>query len=445
MLRPYLLSLTTFGLLYTEGLGATQTPPARCDQWVAAVQADPNNVDAAARLGQCSFRDYEMVAPGGDSAHLMFRSSWSIALRALRHAVEVNRGYSRAYQPLFSILFAETRDGCSSVTGECLHVAPVVRAGDSVLTVPRIVGGGPDPYEGVIRETQTTQRVNLSEARTLAQQWVAVAPLDRRPHEYLGQALLRLGDAAAASAELENAAKLGTPATRRALFWDRMEALVKSDHGDDARRLLDETASDPARDTTQLRAYTVAGLNALLGRNRPPLDTSARDREQRARQSVRMDSLTRTLPPPRRAPSFADLLAAHDTTAARIVLAREDSLLTSVRGPSVMRSSMMGEALLYSAERHLALRDTVGAEARLADIERPLSDRGFRYSVGMAYGPRPWAGRAWLLAGDVAAARGRRDEANRMYRRIVGLWGGGDADLNPVVDQARARLASRLR
>jgi hypothetical protein len=32
-----------------------------------------------------------------------------------------------------------------------------------------------------------------------------------------------------------------------------------------------------------------------------------------------------------------------------------------------------------------------------------------------------------------------------MYRRVIGLWGGGDPDLNPVVDHARARLDSLSR
>ena len=31
-----------------------------------------------------------------------------------------------------------------------------------------------------------------------------------------------------------------------------------------------------------------------------------------------------------------------------------------------------------------------------------------------------------------------------MYRRVVGLWGGGDPDVQPVVDQARAKLAASV-
>ena len=435
-----LVALTAFTVVFAGEVPALQRAPARCDQYEAALRANPSNVDAAASLGRCSFADYEMIAPGGDSAHLVFRSSWSTALRALRHAVQLDPGNSRAYQPLFRILFAETRDGCSSVTRECRFVSPVVRAGDSILTIPRPVvlnRPGLDTYEEVIRESQTTRRANLTEARTLAERWVAVSPHDRRPHEYLGQALLNLGDPAAATKELEYAATVGTPESRRALFWDRMEALVRNDQGKEARRLLDETASEPARDTTRLHSYMLVGLNALLGRYRPMQDTSAEGREQRAR----FEALVRTRPPmsPRPA-SFSELLAKGDTSGARRALARSDSLLTPAEG--TRRIPRVDEAILYSAEQHLALGDTLGAEARLSEIERVFNDRPFQYNAVTAFGPGPWLGRAWLLSGDVAAARGRRDEAGRMYRRIVGLLDGGDTDVKPVVDQARSKLVA---
>ena len=101
-----------------------------------------------------------------------------------------------------------------------------------------------------------------------------------------------------------------------------------------------------------------------------------------------------------------------------------------------------GELMLLSAEQHLAIRDTAGALARLAEIEKPFTDRHFQYVVTRSYGPPLWSGRAWLLAGDIAAARGQLDEARRMYRRAIGLWEGGDPDVMPVVERARTRLAS---
>jgi tetratricopeptide (TPR) repeat protein len=443
MQNRYFLSAVAFCTLVAPELRALQRTPTSCEQYHAAVRANPDNLDAAVSLGRCTVRDEQVIAPNGDSTQMAFRTSWTPALRALRHAVEVNPSYAPAYRLLFRMLFAEMRDGCSYITMDCRHVAPVVRAGDSVLTIPRPVrlNEQPDTYDEVSREwSETGRRENLTEARALAERWAAVAPNDRRPHEYLGQALLRLGEAAAASAQLEHAAALGTPESRRDLFWDRTEAFIRTDRGADARRVLDEAVSDAGRDTLRLANYTVAALNAFLGRYRPPPVDAARARESQAR----LDSILRSrppTPPPSRSPDFSAVLAGGDTNEARRILARTDSLLQPKTG--MTRSPAVDESSLYSAGQHLALGDTAGALARLEDIERPLTARWFPRYIGLAYGAyRPWTGRAWLLTGDVAAAQGRLEDARRMYRRVIGLWGGGDADQQPVVDQARARLGS---
>ena len=107
-----------------------QRPPESCEGYEATAHADSSSAQAWYRLGRCAFRDYEMVAPNGDSTRLAFRSSWTTALRALRHAVALDPRFAPAYRPLFAILFAEMRDGCSSVTGICAHVAPNLRVGD---------------------------------------------------------------------------------------------------------------------------------------------------------------------------------------------------------------------------------------------------------------------------------------------------------------------------
>jgi tetratricopeptide (TPR) repeat protein len=440
MLNRYLVSLAACCALSSTDLGAQQRAPSSCDLYQVAVRADPKNLDAAARLGRCSFRDYEMVAPQGDSSRLAFRSSWTTALRALRHAVELDPSYSDAYRPLFAILFAETRDGCSFATGNCTHVAPVVRDGDSVITTPRLVRlnvPGIDTYDEVTQESRARNRANLSEARVLAERWATVAANDWRPHDYLGRALLRLGDPAAAANELERAAGLGTAANRRELFWDRLEALVKSDRGADARRVLDEAVSDPAHDTIRLGTYAVANLNAILGRIRPPSIDSARERQSRAR----LDSILRSRPPaPPIASGFSGLLAAGDTIGARRMLARMDSAAAPSGG--MRRFPRVGPWHLQSARYHLAVGDTAAAEARLAEIEQTFDDLRFPFGVSLTYGGAPsWLGNAWLLTGDLAAARRRFPDAARLYRRLVGLWGGGDAELQPVVGEARARLA----
>lgn len=57
----------------------------------------------------------------------------------------------------------------------------------------------------------------------------------------------------------------------------------------------------------------------------------------------------------------------------------------------------------------------------------------------------PWVGRAWLLAGDLAAARGRRGNAAGLYRRVAGLWDGGDPEYHAVANDARVKLEALAR
>jgi tetratricopeptide (TPR) repeat protein len=430
--------------LSATDLHALQRAPEPCDRYEAAISNDPANREAAVRLGQCAIRDYEMIAPGGDSTRLMFRSNWNTPLRALRSVVDLDPAYDRAYRPLFRMLLSETRDGCSFITSRCVHVSSVRRDGDTLVTIPMRVIEGPDvePYDDVVRESQTNWGPSMVEIRTRAERWAAAAPNDYRPYEYIGRALLRLGETDRAVDALERAAAMGTPASRRALLWERIEALIKTNRGADARRVLDEAENDPQRDTTQVWSHTVAGLNAVVGRNRlppRPLPDSAAMRRNRERMEAILRA--RRSRPATMEQSFEDLLAAGDTTGAKRALARLDSLFISRPGRTLVPS--VGAQHLTSAEYRLALGDTAGAEVRLAEIDRVLDRHHYEFSWSLASGvPTPWLARGWSLGADVAAARGRPADAARLYRRVIGLWGGGDAELQPVVDRARERLAA---
>jgi len=198
--------------------------------------------------------------------------------------------------------------------------------------------------------------------------------------------------------------------------------------------------SDPARDTARLGNLAVAQLNALLGRYRPPPVDSARAR----RHQQFVDSVLRAnpAPPHTRSTTFAELLASGDTTGARRLLAQMDSLNAGSLGG--WKLPRVGEVTLASAEQHLALGDTAAALAQLAEIERALSDRRFKFGVQATYSYTLWVGRAWLLARDLATAQQRPDEARAMYERLIGLWGGGDRDVQPMVEQARVKLGALM-
>jgi tetratricopeptide (TPR) repeat protein len=416
-----------------------QRAPESCERYAAAARADSSSAQALYRLGRCAYRDYEMVAPNGDSTQLAFRSSWTTALRALRRAVTLDPAFAPAYRPLFAILFADTRDGCSSVTGLCSHVAPNVRVGDTLVTVPRLVSQR--SYGAVLREAAASKRANLLEAREVAARWTVVAPNDAAPHAELGRALLRLGDAMPAADELERAAALGTPATRREIFFDRFEALVKSNRGADARQAIDEAASNPGRDTLHL-LWKLVPLDMLVGRVRT-VAARAMDTVRARVMHARIDSLMRQPRPPHLATpqeQFQVALAGGDTAAARRALVRYDSSITP---PPNSFSSGFSEDLFRSARMHVATADTTGAEAQLGELEQHLMRAPFQYNPFLgAESLGPWLGQAWLLTGDIAAARGRRADAETMYRRLIGLWQGGDVALQPLVRDARTRLAA---
>lgn len=183
----------------------------------------------------------------------------------------------------------------------------------------------------------------------------------------------------------------------------------------------------------------LVGFDMLVGRVRRlpprPID-SARARLIRAP----LDSIAalprsaRTPGPPER---FQVALASGDTGAARRVLAEYDSTITPQANGF---SSAFTQELFGSARMHLAVHDTAGAEAQLAKLERLVMKAPFQNNFAIA-SLGPWLGEAWLLAGDVAAARGRRAEGDGMYRRLIGLWEGGDPDLQHLVRDAQAHLA----
>jgi tetratricopeptide (TPR) repeat protein len=434
-------------LLLIRGDLSAQRRPESCERYEAAAHTDSVNPQAWLALGQCSYRDYEMIAPGGDSSRLAFRSSWTTSKRALLRAIALDPRYTRAYRTLFTILFLETRDGCSFETLVCTHVAPNLRDRDSILTVPRrVLINSQDPYRPVVEEAQASHQVNMAEARDIAARWATVAPNEWQPHEYLGRALLHLGDAAAAVPALERAAALGTVENRRELFWDRFEALVKADDGAGARRVLDEAFADPGRDTVRLHTLRMTALYALVGLVRrpppPPRDTAFERLMQAKFDSMRRSLPSRTARLESPESEFRARLAARDTVGARRALTRADSLTAPY--PGRMRIPQFNEEILHSAELHLEAADTAGAQERLDEVERVLMrGRPFQYNTALLGGAwTPWWGSAWLLSGDLAAARGRREEAARMYRRVVGLWGGGDDNLQSVVEQARTKLAA---
>jgi hypothetical protein len=102
------------------------------------------------------------------------------------------------------------------------------------------------------------------------------------------------------------------------------------------------------------------------------------------------------------------------------------------------------ETPAWQARAHLFLGDTATARRTL----RLFADSTLRTtplltplgSLQPAYAGMVWP-RMFLLQADLAAVAGDRAEATQGYRRVIGLWEDGDAEVQPVVRRAREALA----
>ena len=119
-----------------------------------------------------------------------------------------------------------------------------------------------------------------------------------------------------------------------------------------------------------------------------------------------------------------DLLKEGDSVEARRRLTEMDSTLAPLR--RVATFLMVRSFHLESATYHLALGDTAGAEARLAEIEQPFGEYPFEFSIGLGYGgdPQPWLG----CAGYFPEIWQWLDTGRRKQREcIAGSWACGAA------------------
>ena len=131
------------------------------------------------------------------------------------------------------------------------------------------------------------------------------------------------------------------------------------------------------------------------------------------------------------------VLAVADSGRARQALARFDSMAVSQQDEPDNGMSLAG------ALGHLLVADTAGALARLRQFrdvtwfQSPVLDQ---VAAGFAFEGMLWP-RTFLLLGDLAAARGQKEEATRAYRQFLGMWEHGDPEVQPQVQRAREALA----
>jgi tetratricopeptide (TPR) repeat protein len=77
------------------------------------------------------------------------------------------------------------------------------------------------------------------------------------------------------------------------------------------------------------------------------------------------------------------------------------------------------------------------ADSALAVYERAVSTHG-AYRI---YNEFPWLAFTYRQLGELYEGRGERDKAVDYYGRFVELWANADAELQPLVEDVRGRIA----
>jgi len=470
--------------------------PRACEAYGALVRTDSADVEALYGLGECSFHDSAVLPVDGDTTRFAFRASWNTTLRTNRRIVDLDPTYHLAFQHILDALTTGMRPGCrpsagqSSCDGSAITFAAApIRSGDSLRTVPVSLLDGGRALQAQLLQSQRSGSVrrNLEVARDAAMQWVTAGPTETRAHTSAGQVFLRLGDVVAADAQLQMVHGPASVTDLVQVAMARVAVAVKLDRPAEARRVIDSLAM--ARDTGLFAQQPIV-LGAMFGRlHRLDSLLAAQTAAQpilvryvriaaRALMGLPADSLfdaegavARLIGPANaarvplyiaqsfvfgpldRAPAdwtagdtasadwrvaLVSVFQSGDTARIRRALAVFDSTIATLA-----YNPDEGSALV-SARAHLFLGDTATARRTL----RLFADSTWRTtplltplgSLQPAYAGMVWP-RMFLLQADLAAVAGDRAEATQGYRRVIGLWEDGDAEVQPVVRRAREALA----
>ena len=466
------------------------------------VTRDSMDVEAWYQLGTCASDDKSIEPIAGDSIRGRFRGSWNVALAAFQRVLRLDPAYHPAFAYVLKMLSAERRMACvppATATGRCtLWIGYVLRDGDSLITTPARWSNGDEERSRQLiqRERDRSRYLNLTEARRVAQDWVAAAPTEDRAHLALGEVLLSLGEVNAADAQLKGIRTMVDSATRQDALESRFELAVKLGRAAEALALAD-TSRREEPDARWVRAtedvllgrlglwrawidyafprnqwpkgaeayYHTAAPLAVLGvvdtsvtnPERAHLDVWAtRDTSCSNSRCVRYISPTMEFAPraprawwppltgettnPLRRPSWA--IARGDTAELR----RSALALDSMSHARIAGGNPEDGASAIAAEAYLAMHDTLSAlrMARFAvDSVMPVTPIFVPLDLTSSMPSRSalWP-RMMLVRADLAAALGQKDEARTWYTRVMELWATADPEVQPTMARIRAARAA---
>lgn len=470
-----------------------------CRIFEGMIRTDSTDVEGWYNLGECSYHDLGVFPLADDTTRFVFRSSWNVALRAFRKALELDPTYHLAFQHLQDGLLASTRPACRILPNDS-RCAPqsggfqavIRRAGDTLVTVPvnnaSAEGAQEQTRHQVEAKLTRVRRQNLLQARRAAEEWLAAGPGETRPRVAYARILLRLGQVQAADSVLKLVhADRSSSNESIAVVTDRAEIALKRANYAEAVRLIDSlrAATDSIRNARnagvilasivgkmgglasmtssiqgpdwvkryfalQFRSFTGLQADSLLEAEKKFSEGAVSG--QGAGRAANLTGATIAFVDPRtrggRWPALdtastdpriamMSVLAAGDSARSRRALIRFDSIAVSLQDEPDNGMALSG------AFGHLLMADTAGALARLRlfrDVTWPHSYVLDQVTAGFAFEGMLWP-RTFLLLGDLAAARGHRDEAAQAYRVFLGMWEHGDPEVQPQVQRAREALA----
>ncbi len=471
-----------------------------CETFASLVAADSSDVEAWYQIGECSYHNAAATPTAADSSRWRFVGSWQAAYRAFNRTLELDPSMHLAFEHLVDMLTSDYRNKCLGDRCERRARATVLVRHDSVFADSAGEVSAPrQPFaRNIVDDSIRLPRLAL--AQGYARRWVAGAPDEAEAHYQLGLVFRNLRRYADAAAEVGTARRLGHRSNPRALH---ASLIMRSDSQAIAAipvavRLVDSALREPAQpahDTSEEEQNRVVGdalervnFAGLLGSFQripeqsntrpwyrmdgphgylralaqlaagvvPPTmerlvraladssDSTARYRAFRRNALSSVAILCWNLCPPTNPPvgvadSVLAFLARGDTAQARMALQSRDSMLAATER-SYGWVSFIGSLALADAQ--IVLGDSAGALRSLDRVDRDWLRNGF-FQLGLATPGDAWLiGRVWLMKADLLRASGRNDEARLYYRRVANLWSLGDADIQPLVQRARAAAGS---
>ncbi len=473
-----------------------------CDTFGGLVRTDSSDVEALYGLGECLFKDDVVEPVGGDTTRFRFRSSWNSALSVFRRIITVDPTFHLAFNDALAILSSSARIGCrrndlapacSPLPDAMVFVGPVRRDADSLVINPReATSAQAIMLQASQADRSGTRRRNLEEARTLAQEWVAAGPTERRAHRALARLHLQLGQFSEAEAQLTEAGSGGDDPEMPKM---RLELALKTYRGAEVVRLFDSLLvawsdplphlsiafSSPAIGRILEPDTLIRGLFSRVETPSPPAVVEYFLQSQRLVLGMAGDSavaaerrliallqpsgtcgascagfmtpswtfgllLTRNPWPTfdstakglRIAPAVA--LSRGDTTALR----RAAVALDSASRAMVRTGSAEDGTGILATDAFLALGDSATALrilTRVTDTTLRVTPMETPIGVGISFAADLWP-RTMLLRADLETALGNRSQGRIWYQRFLALWSSADPEFSPVVERARKALAA---